>query len=85
MLKNVRIKSNCLIGWQSVFEGDNSIDEYSYFIGSVPAKIIKYHFTPEEIEDLLKIKWWDMPEETIRARAAEFSDVKKFIEKEKQK
>jgi len=28
-------------------------------VGGVPAKIIKYRFSEEEIGDLLKLKWWD--------------------------
>jgi hypothetical protein len=30
-----------------------------------PQKIIKYRFTPEQIEKLLIIKWWDKPLEEI--------------------
>jgi len=27
-------------------------------IGANPAKLIKFRFTPEQIEKLLEIKWW---------------------------
>ena len=30
-------------------------------VGGNPAKIIKYRFSKEQIEKLLKIKWWDWP------------------------
>lgn len=35
-------------------------------VGGVPAKIIRYRFPEEQIADLIKLKWWDMPEETLR-------------------
>lgn len=34
-------------------------------VGGNPAKHIKYRFTKEQIDQLLKIKWWDLPEEQI--------------------
>ena len=34
-----------------------NIEPYS-LVGGNPAKLIKYRFTPEQIEKLLKIKWW---------------------------
>ena len=34
-----------------------NVEPYS-LVGGNPAKLIKYRFTPEQIEALLKIKWW---------------------------
>jgi serine acetyltransferase len=34
-------------------------------VGGNPAKFIKYRFTPQQIEKLLKIKWWDWEDEKI--------------------
>ena len=31
----------------------------------IPAKVIRYRFSPDVIEKLLKIKWWDWPIEKI--------------------
>lgn len=36
-------------------------------VGGVPAKVIRYRHTPEQIEALLHIRWWDWPEEDVRA------------------
>jgi virginiamycin A acetyltransferase len=33
------------------------VEPYS-LMGGNPAKLIKYRFTPEQIEKLLEIKWW---------------------------
>lgn len=35
--------------------------------GGVPACYIKQRFTQEIIEELEKIQWWDMPEETLKS------------------
>ena len=34
-------------------------------VGGVPAKIIKYRFSPEIIQELTALKWWDYPKEFI--------------------
>ncbi|MBR6030660.1 MAG: CatB-related O-acetyltransferase [Bacteroidaceae bacterium] len=34
-------------------------------VGGVPAKVLKYRFSPEMIERLLEIKWWNLPDEEI--------------------
>lgn len=48
-------------------------------VGGVPAKIIKYRFQNDEIEYLLKIKWWDKDEKWIRDNAKYFYDIKYFM------
>lgn len=52
--------------------------------GGVPAKVVRYRFAPEIIQQLLNIAWWDWPEETIRTREADFYlPVEEFIKKYK--
>jgi acetyltransferase-like isoleucine patch superfamily enzyme len=47
-----------------------------------PAKLIKYRFAPEIVAALLEIRWWDWPEEKIRAFEAEFyGPIEAFIDK----
>jgi len=41
------------------------IPPYAIAVGS-PAKVIKYRFSESRIEKLLRIRWWDWQEETIR-------------------
>jgi acetyltransferase-like isoleucine patch superfamily enzyme len=58
---NVTIMSGVTIG-DGVVIANNShvvknVEPYS-LIGGNPAKLIKYRFTPEQIEKLLEIKWW---------------------------
>jgi hypothetical protein len=50
-------------------------------VGGNPAQIIRYRHTPEQIEALLEIKWWDWPEEEIREAVPYLAseDVDAFI------
>jgi chloramphenicol O-acetyltransferase type B len=34
-------------------------------VGGNPAKVIRYRFSPEQIEALLEIRWWDWPDELV--------------------
>lgn len=54
-------------------------------VGGVPAKIIKWRFSDEDIKWLLKLKWWDKDQNWIKSHAEYFCDIKKLreiIEKE---
>ena len=42
----------------------NNVEPYS-IVGGNPAKLIKYRFSTEQIENLLRIKWWDWEDEKI--------------------
>ena len=53
-MPSVNIGDGAVIGTVAVVNRD--IPPYAIAVG-VPAKVIKYRFTPDEIEKLLKIKW----------------------------
>jgi acetyltransferase-like isoleucine patch superfamily enzyme len=49
-------------------------------VGGVPAKFIKFRFSPDVVAHLLAIRWWDWPEVEVRARLDLFyADVEMFI------
>lgn len=58
---NVTIMSGVTIGDGAVIANNShvvkNVEPYS-IIGGNPAKLIKYRFTKEQIEQLLEIKWW---------------------------
>lgn len=35
-------------------------------VGGVPAKVIRYRFSHEVVEELLRLKWWDMDEAFLK-------------------
>jgi acetyltransferase-like isoleucine patch superfamily enzyme len=51
-------------------------------VGGNPAKLIRYRFSEEQIAALLEIRWWDWPEEQVRAAVPylESEDIDAFIE-----
>lgn len=50
-------------------------------VGGIPAKTIRKRFAPKTIESLLKIKWWDWPEESIAQHVTEIQsgDIENLI------
>lgn len=61
--RNVRIGDGAVIGAGAVIT--KNVEPYSIVAG-VPGKEIKKRFNDDVIERLLKIKWWEFDEETIR-------------------
>lgn len=74
----VTIGDGAIIGARAVITKD--IPPFAVVVGN-PGKIIRYRFTPEQIAELQKIKWWDWTEETVKSRLADFEDIDLFIEK----
>ena len=63
-IKNgVTIGDGAIIGARAVVTKD--VPPYAVVVG-VPAKVIKYRFPPEVIEELLALKWWELPDKTIQ-------------------
>ncbi|MCX5642480.1 MAG: CatB-related O-acetyltransferase [Candidatus Omnitrophica bacterium] len=52
----VTIGDGAIIGAGAVVVKD--VPPYA-IVGGIPAEIIRYRFTPEEIQFLLELKWWD--------------------------
>lgn len=49
-------------------------------VGGVPAKIIKYRFSSEQIEILMKKKWWERDIDRLRKEANKFTNIDFFME-----
>lgn len=49
-------------------------------VGGNPARIIRYRFSPEDIDFLLGDKWWDKPVTWIRENAYAFSNINDYKE-----
>lgn len=59
----VTIGDGAVIGTKSIVTKD--VPPYAIVAG-VPAKIIRYRFSPEIISDLLELKWWELDDEIIK-------------------
>ncbi len=70
----IKIADGCIIGSNAVVTHDT--EPYT-IMGGVPAHIIKYRFPQKTIQELLKLKWWDLPDDEIATLP--FDDVNKCI------
>lgn len=49
-------------------------------VGGVPARIIGYRFDEDQIDFLLKLRWWDRSEEWLENHAKYFRDINELME-----
>lgn len=66
IMSGVTIGDGAVIAARSIVTKD--VEPYSMVAGS-SAKFKKYRFSKDQIEHLLKIKWWDWDEEKIKENA----------------
>lgn len=63
IMPNVRIGHGAVIGCKAVVTKD--VKPYAVVAGN-PARFIRYRFSKEIIDQLLEIRWWDLPIDTIK-------------------
>ena len=74
IMNGVTIGDGAIIGAHAVVTKD--VPPYA-IVGGIPAKIIRYRFDKESIEELLKLKWWNFPDEIIKK--IPYDDITKAI------
>jgi acetyltransferase-like isoleucine patch superfamily enzyme len=79
IMSGVKISNGAVVGACSVVTKD--VPPYA-IVGGNPAKVIKYRFTQEQIEKLLKIKWWEWEENKLKEKGFSLwsENITKFIE-----
>ncbi len=78
ILDGVTIGDGAIIGAGSVVSRD--IPPYAIAVGS-PVGILRYRFTEDIIDKLLKIKWWNFPDEKLKEVEKYFFNINEFINK----
>jgi len=76
IMAGVSIGDGAVVGARALVSKD--VEPYS-IVGGVPATHIKYRFDADTIEKLMKIKWWNWPDELIAERR-EFFATPRFAE-----
>ncbi|MCI5057529.1 MAG: CatB-related O-acetyltransferase [Flavobacteriales bacterium] len=71
ILAGVQVGHGAIIGANALVNQD--VPPYAIVVGS-PAKILRYRFDEETIGKLLKLEWWNWPEEKIRSKIDLFKD-----------
>lgn len=78
ILSGVTIGDGAVVGAGAVVARD--IPPYGIAVGN-PASVIRYRFSPEQIAELLTIRWWDWPDDRILALDKDFyGSIDQFIE-----
>lgn len=75
LIAGIKIGDGAIIAAGSVVTKD--VTPYS-IVGGVPAKLIRYRFTEDDISFLEKIKWWNKSSKWLESNASLFSDIKTF-------
>ena len=68
IMPGVKIGDGAIIGTRAVVTKD--VPPYT-IVGGVPAKTIRKRFSDNDIDTLLKMKWWDLPVEQIQSHIPE--------------
>lgn len=69
IMGGVTIGDGAVVGAGAIVTKD--VPPYA-IVGGVPAKIIRYRFSHEVIMKLLKLKWWDMPDDVLKENISLF-------------
>ncbi len=77
IIDGAKISDGAVVGAGSVVKGE--LPPYSINAG-VPARTIRYRYSEEEIEALLRLKWWEKDEKWIRSHIGDFNDVRRLTE-----
>jgi len=79
---NVTILDGVTIGDGAIIASNSLVNKnvapYT-IVGGVPAKPIKTRFEKDEIDFLLKFKWWNKSLNWIEENSNQFTDIKQFI------
>lgn len=78
LLEGIRIGNGAIVAAGAVVTKD--VPPYA-IVGGVPAKVIRYRFSDEQIKQLEELKWWDKDSKWLRSNAKAFTDVNILLNK----
>ena len=78
IMSGVTIHDGAIIGAHAVVGKD--VPPYAIAVGN-PVEFKKFRFSPDIIQKLLNIQWWNWEDSVIRSRLEDFIDINRFVEK----
>ena len=78
VLDGITIGDGAIIGAGSVVSKD--IPPFAIAVGS-PIRILRYRMTPEQIDAMLRIKWWNWSDDKLHRIESLFFNIDEFIKK----
>ncbi len=80
IMSGIKIHNGAVVGAGSTVTKD--VPPFAIVAGN-PARIVKYRFTEDQIESLLKISWWNWTEDRIKTEATTLwsNNINEFIER----
>lgn len=76
ILSGIKVGNGAVIGAGAVVTKD--VPAYA-IVGGVPAKVIRYRFSPEQIAALERIQWWNFDDNKLMIIERMFWEVDEFI------
>jgi len=64
IMQNVTIGDGVIVGTSSIVTANKVLEPYGIYVG-IPAKLVKYRFDKDIIEQLLQLKWWNYSKNEI--------------------
>jgi len=77
VLDGVTIGDGSVIGAGTIVSKD--VPPYAIVAGN-PMKILRYRFSPDQIESLLRIRWWNWPDHMLPHVQSRLFDIDHFLD-----
>jgi len=78
VLDGVKIGNGAIVAAGAVVSKD--VPDYA-IVGGVPATVIRYRFSPDQISKLLEIKWWKRGHAELRQGFKDFHSIDVFLDR----
>lgn len=76
LLEGISIGNGAIVAAGAMVTKD--VPQYA-IVGGVPAKIIRYRFSDEQIAQLEELQWWNKDNKWLRSNVKAFADINVFL------